>query len=300
MEITTSAGVLVSVGTIPLTIPSSGELIVRVRALTPGTDMNSSGQITEGTLTTASVGIDGAVTICGGQLCGGGEEEDCEAFRKRYIERLAYQPRATMAWLQQKLLEFPCATRVCVREGSCCRCEPECGDCGCKNCGNRMEFYVFFDDAFPCGIPPSNIVEDITTWIFGEHQGYGEGQVEIGVCGKIVAPVPIYINIFVDIEGCPSSSQKQIIADQFRALFKRICPSKPLRTKQFELIIASIIGAEFIAQVRFEIVGYETQNPPYPRYLVYADSCGIEPECDVMPCLNEIEFTNPAGRQATC
>ena len=156
-----------------------------------------------------------------------------------------------------------------------------------------MQFYVFFDDIFPCGIPPQHIIDDITDWLFGEHQGYGEGQVEIGVCGDIYAPIPLYINVFVDIEGCPSTGQKQIIEDQIRALFKRICPSMPLRTKQFELIIATVIGAEINAQVRFEIVGYEHATPPYPRHMVYADACGLEPECDVLPCLNTITFTNP-------
>jgi hypothetical protein len=293
VEIQTTNGTYISVGTVPLTIPDTGEITVRIRALTPGSDMNANGGVTEGTLVTAAPGIDTAVTICGGSFCGGAEAEDCEAFRKRYLERLAYQPRATMAWLQQKLMEFPCVTRVCVREGSCCRCEAECGDCGCKNCGNRMQFYVFFDDIFPCGIPPQHIIDDIETWLFGEHQGYGEGQVEIGVCGGIYAPIPLYINVFVDIEGCPSSSQKQIVEDQIRLLFQRICPSKPLKTKQLELIVASIIGADVNAQVRFDIVGYENATPPYPRHMVFADACGLDPECDVMPCLNEITFTNP-------
>lgn len=293
VEIQTTNGTYISVGTVPLTIPDSGEVTIRIRALTPGSDMNAGGNVTEGTLVTPAPGINTAVTICGGSFCGGAEAEDCEAFRKRYLERLAYQPRATMAWLQQKLMEYPCVTRVCVREGSCCRCTAECGDCGCNNCGNKMQFYVFFDDIFPCGIPPQNIIEDIEKWLFGEHQGYGEGQVEIGVCGGIYAPIPLYVNVIVDIEGCPSSAQKQIIADQIRLLFKRICPSKPLRTKQLELIAASIIGAEINTSVRFEIVGYENHQPPYPRDLVYADSCSIEPECDVMPCLNEISFTHP-------
>jgi hypothetical protein len=205
-----------------------------------------------------------------------------------------------MAWIQAKIMEFPCVTRVCVREGSCCRCEAECGDCGCKNCGNRMEFYALFDDTFPCGIPPANIVEDITTWLFGEHQGYGEGQVEIGVCGQIFAPVPLMVNVIIDIEGCPTSSQKQQIEDQIRALFKRICPSMPLMNKQLELIVASVVGAEINSSVRMEIVGYEDQVPPYPRELVFANHCGIEPECDVLPCLNEITFTGPDMGHAPC
>jgi hypothetical protein len=299
-EIQTTAGTYVSVGTVPLTMPDSGEIIVRIRALTPGSEMNAAGEVTTGTLTTPAPGLNTDVAICGGSFCGGAEAEECEAFRKRYLERLSYQPKATMAWIKQKLLEFPCATRVCVREGACCRCEAECTDCGCKNCGNRMQFYVLFDGVFPCGIPPQNVVEDITTWLFGEHQGYGEGQVEIGVCGQIYAPIPLLVDVFIDIAGCPSSAQKQIIEDQIHALFRRICPSTPLLAKQLELIIANVVGAEINAQVRFEFPGYEDATPPYPRNLVYVDSCAIEPECDVLPCLNTVTFVNPDQRAPAC
>lgn len=301
LEIQTTQGIYVSVGTVPLEIPASGEIIIRIRALTPGSDFNSDGEITTGTLTTPAPGIDDAVTICGGQMCGGAEAESCEEFRKRYIDRLAYQPKATMAWIKDKILEFPCATRVCVREGACCRCEPDCqcADCACKNCGNRMEFYVLFDGVFPCGIPPANVAEDIETWLFGEHQGYGEGQVEIGVCGKIYVPKPIVVDVVVDIEGCPSSAQKQLIEDQMRALFLRICPSMPLRVRQLDLIVASVVGPEINVSIYFEIVSPE--DPAEQRFAVFRSACGdLEPECDYLPCLNEVRFSNPDQRAASC
>src|SRR6187402_710157 len=302
MEILTSQGSYVSVGTVPLEIPPAGEIIIRIRALVPGAEMNSAGEITTGTLTTPAPGINDEVAICGGQMCGGRAAETCEEFRQRYLARLAYQPKATMAWIKEKILEFPCATRVCVREGSCCRCHPECTDCtdcGCKNCGNRMEFYVLFDGVFPCGIPPQNVVDDITDWLFGEHQGYGEGQVEIGVCGQIYAPIPLMVNVFVDIEGCPSSSQKQVIEDQIHELFGRICPSMPLRVRQIELIVASVVGAEVNAAVYFEIVAPE--DPVGQREAVFVSTCGdLEPECDYLPCLNEIRFPNPDNRVTSC
>jgi hypothetical protein len=299
LEISTSIGSFVSVGTIPLTIPDSSTIIIRIRALTPGPDSNSSGAVTTGELVTPAPGIDGEVQICGGQFCGGAEAEECEAFRKRYLERLAYQPRATQAWLMAKIKEFPCVTRVCVREGSCCRCEAECNDCACKNCGNRNDFYALFDGTFPCGIPPAHVVEDITTWIFGEHQGYGEGEVEIGVCGRIFTPVPLMVDVLIDIAGCPSTTQKQMISDLIRELFLRICPSLPLLNKQIDLIIASVIGAEINAAARFEIPEYVDKKPPYPRSLVYMDHCGLYPECDVLPCLNTITFTIPE-KQPPC
>jgi Baseplate J-like protein len=292
-EIQTSLGIYVSVGSIPLTIPDAGNIIAQVRALVPGSAMNAAGTVLTGTLTTPAPGIETNVEICGGSFCGGKEAETCEQFRQRYLERLAYSPRATMDWIKAKLLEYPCATRVCIREGACCKCTPECGECGCKTCGNRMEFYVLFA-GFPCGIPPTNIVEDINKWLFGEPQGYGLGQVEIGVCGQIYAPVPLMVDVIIDIVGCPSISQKQMIQDQIRALFDRICPSKPLTGKQLELIIANIIGAEISASVRFEIVAGQPPN------LAFVDHCGIDAACDTLPCLNEIVFTGPDASNPPC
>lgn len=301
LEIQTDIGTFTSVDTIPLTMPDTGSIVIRIRALVPGPTMNASGEVATGTLTTPAPGIDTAVQICGGRFCGGAEAETCDIFRRRYLDRLAYHPKATMEWIKQKLLEWPCASRVCVREGACCRCDPECEPgFGCKNCGNNMEFYVLFDDVFPCGIAPQYVIDDINKWLFGEHQGYGEGQVEIGVCGKLYTPTPLMVNAIIDIEGCPSTAQKQLITDQIRALFRRICPSLPLRAKQLELIVATIIGAEINSSVRFEIPGYETAVPPYPRELVYADACGLEPECDVLPCINEIKFTGPDQIKPPC
>jgi hypothetical protein len=291
-EITTSQGVYVSVGTVPLTIPSGGSVIVQIRALVPGPQGNSAGEVTTGTLTTPAPGINSDVEICGGSFCGGSAAEDCEQFRQRYLDRLAYHPTATMDWIKAKLLEYPCATRVCVREGACCKCSEECGDCGCKNCGNNLGFYVLFD-GFPCGIPPANVVEDIQKWLFGSPQGYGTGQVPIGVCGKIYAPVPLMVTVVIDIAGCPSSSQKQLIEEGIAALFNRICPSVPLTSKQLELIIASVIGADVNASVRFEV-------PDGTRDLAYVSACAIEPECDVLPCLAEIRFSGPDAGNQSC
>jgi len=301
VEIQTAQGIYVSVGTIPLTLSSTGEAVIRIRALTPGPEMNSAGETTEGTLTTVAPGIDGEVTICGGQFCGGAVAETCEVFRQRYLRRLAYQPRATMAWIKEKILEFPCATRVCVREGECCRCSAECGECGCTNCGNCMFFYVLFDGVFPCGIPPQNVVDDITVWLFGEHQGYGEGQVEIGVCGKIYKPEPIMIDVIIDIEGCPSTGQKQQIEDDVRALFGRICPSLPLRTKQIDLITSAVVGIDVNVSARFEVLEYKPINfgTKYPK--VYINQCGdLEPACDVLPCFNSITFVPPDLQGPQC
>jgi hypothetical protein len=297
LEIQTEIGTFVSVGSVPLTLSAEGTVIIRIRALVPGADMNAAGGVTTGTLTTPAPGINAEVQICGGQFCGGSGEESCEDFRKRYVERLAYQPRATMAWIKQKFLEFPCATRVCVREGTCCRCTAECGECGCANCGNRMEFYVLFDGVFPCGIPPQQVVDDLTDWMFGEHQGYGEGQVEIGVCGKVFMPRPLMTDVVIDIAGCPSTAQKQTIENYVRELFTRICPSMPLRVKQIDLIVASVLGTEINTSARF----VPPDGVTWSREDVWVTTCGdLEPECDVLPCINDVIFTGPDSLRPTC
>lgn len=295
IEVTTELGTYVSIGTMPLSIGADGTAVVRVRALVPGPEMNSPGSTPTATVSAPPVGVDAEATVCGGQFCGGSEDEECEAFRQRYINRLAYQPKATQAWIKAKILEFPCATRVCVREGACCRCSAECNECGCTNCGNRMEFYVLFDGAFPCGIPPEHIINDLSTWLFGEHQGYGEGQVEIGVCGKLYAPIPLPVDLFIDIEGCPTVAQKQMITDGIVAVFGTICPSIPLRSRQIEMIAATVLGANINVSARFELVG----GPD--REKAYIAPCGdLEPECDYLPCLNSVNYTPPDSMRPVC
>jgi uncharacterized phage protein gp47/JayE len=298
LEISTSIGTFIATGTVPLTMPANGEVVIRIRALVPGSGMNAAGTVTTGSLTTPAPGIDSAVVICGGSFCGGKEAEDCEMFRKRYLERLAYQPRATQAWLMQKIAEFPCVTRVCVREGSCCRCDPNCTPCNtCESCGKGLGFYVMFDDAFPCGLAPENILFDINQWVFGEHPGYGEGQVEIGVCGQIYRFDPLLLDIALDILGCPTAAQKQQITDGITALFKRICPSMPFRMKQIELIVANIIGPEIQCFVTVSYPEYPGSVPP--RCLLDVSACGdLEPQCDVQLCLGALTYLNI--QQAAC
>lgn len=293
IEVNTSAGTYISVGTVPTALDSNGVAVVRVRALTPGPGGNSSGQVTTGVLTTPVPGINTEVEVCGGTFCGGTDAEDCEAFRQRYLDRLAYKPRATAAWITQKLLEWPCATRVCTREGDCCRCDPECGECGCIGCGDKLEFYVFFDDSFPCGIPPENVVNDMNIWMFGEHQGYGEGQVEVGVCGSLYVAKPVYVNVLIDIAGCPTIAQKEAIEADVRDLFSTICPSVPLQTRQVEVIVANIIGAATNIDVRFEIIDPDPEK-------AFVTDCSLEPRCDYIPCIQDIEFSTPAPLTGSC
>lgn len=272
-----------STGTVPAQM-STGTVTIQVRAIEPGPDGNASGNVTTGQLATAIVGVNREVTVCGGRFCGGAAAEGCEAFRSRYIERLTYKPRATSAWIKEKLLEWPCATRVCERLGACC---PE--DTPIEQCGDNLQFYVMFDGSFPCGIAPDNITADINKWMFGERQGYGQGQVEVGVCGSIHTAKPHLVNLNIDIDGCPTPSQQDQIKSDVADLFTTICPSQILRARQVELIVANVLGADVATFARFTSV---TPNPAEATI----STCGdVEPACDYLPCLNSLTFTGPNG-----
>jgi hypothetical protein len=75
----------------------------------------------------------------------------------------------------------------------------------------------------------------------------------------------------------------------------------PLRIKQIELIVASVMGTEIDSSARFSIVGWEDTPPFYPRDLMWQTPCGdVEPECDVLPCLNTVSFVGPDMQKPPC
>lgn len=292
IEIQVNGNTYRSTGTVPAQMTTES-ITLRFRAVEPGPAGNlaSDAVPTTGQLTTPIVGVDSEVVICGGRFCGGKEAETCDQFRQRYIDRLAYTPRATSAWIQQELLNWPCATRVCERVGACCECGENGIPCGC---GDKLQYYVMFDGAFPCGIPPANIVADIQTWMFGERAGYGMGRVEVGICGSIHQPIAFMVDLNVDIAGCPTPAQQQQIASEIRDLFTTICPSVTLFANQIDVIVANIMGSTIAVLPRFTAV---VEN----NTLLRISPCGdLEPACDVLPCLRNLTFTGPAELQGGC
>lgn len=275
-----------SASNVPARMPATGSLTLRVQDVSPGAAGNASAIDAAGSLVTAIAGVSRDVTICGGSFCGGADAESCEQFRTRYIARKQYQPRATQAWAIEKIKEWPCVTRVMPRGGNCCACD---GDCGCANCGASLDFYVMMDGAFPCGVPPQNILDEIQNWFFGEVPGYGMGQTELGVCGRIVRPTPFAVNVYLDVLGCPTTSQVSLIQQQVDDFFTTVSPSVDLKSRQIELIAANIVGPSHDISARFEMV---TDDPARGS----VNSCGdLLQTCDSIACLNQLILTGPAA-----
>lgn len=270
-------------------LPEDGQLTFRVRATEAGRQGNTT-LPSAGTLVTPIAGINNAVQVFGG-FCGGEDAETCEQFRSRYLARKQFAPRATQAWVEQKLMEWPCVTRVCLRAGSCCTLAIDGSDSTCGTCGETLDYYVFMDDTFECGIVPQCVIDEISEWMFGpsDQRGYGLGQVEVGVCGKIHLVTPAMIDITVSDYGCITNAQKNEIRARLAEFFLTLCPSTELSTNQVNAIVGSVIGYANSYAVEFS---YD-DNAPVTDLASGVGACGvIEMNCDAVACLGNVTFVD--------
>lgn len=280
LEMTIGGADFRSVGVVPGRLNSQGAATVRFEALEAGAAAISG----RARLTNAPEGVNGLAQILG-SFCGGAAEETCEQFRSRFIGRLGYRPQATQGWIIEKLLEWPCVTRVCPRAGNCC--DPEelecCPDICSENIGN--EFYIFMDDTFDCGIAPQCVVDEISDWMFGPspRKGRGLGQAPVGVCGNLVVPEAALFTIQIDSHECLSANQEAAIREAIAGFMRQFCPSEDLTYQQLTVVIGQILGA--VAKFDIAFVGLEDG--------LTLTNCGLEVDCDVMPCVRSVRFTSP-------
>lgn len=292
LDVTIGTKTYTTAAPLPSVMPASGTLTIRVQATEPGLAGNGfsppGSTPTTGTLATAVPGVNSTVAVNGNRFCGGREQELCEEFRTRYIDRMKYKPRATSGWIEQKLLEWPCVTRVCIRGGHCCDASEECG---CCNCGEQIQYYVFMEDTFPCGLPPQEAINEMQVWMFGSPQGRGLGQAEIGVCGSLHTATPAYIDVSFQNLTCVTQQQEDEIIAQFQEYFRTLCPSGTLTSRELEAIALPILGSS----ANFSIA-LSTPNTD----LVQEFNCGMDLNCDVMPCLRNVLFPSVVAPSESC
>jgi hypothetical protein len=318
LEFTIDGNDFVSVGQGPTSLGTQGRASIHVRAVIAGDLGQPEG--TTATLTTAAPGVNHTGSLLGCEFCWGRDEEDTDTFRRRYIARLQYQPRADAAWLVDKFLDWPCVTRAARQEGTCCSCgcvgqplgsctDPVaggttgtgCSSCGCVDCGGKNNYYVFMDNSYTHGIIPDTVRAEIQTWMFGSPQGYGLGQVPIGVCGEIRAVTPAAIDINVDLGGCPDAG----IFDGVRALvaefFSTVEPSKPVAQSSLKSAIDRQypdVDAEISWSLADHTLAYGgiygPERPGISKVYFAGSGCVAEPDCDVMIVLGTLTVTPSA------
>lgn len=264
------------VSVVPDVMPENGFLILRIAA----TDAGQAGNInaTTGVLVTQIEGISTSVTAYGGTFCGGADAEECEQFRSRYLERQKYQPRLTLQWLKDKIMEWPCVTDVCDLGPNCC----ETNVRGDVLCPNNIEFYVLFRNTFPCGLAPQCVVDEITDWLFGETQGLGLGEAEFGICGRVRTATAVQLDITLNGLACATPAQGRIVQERITDYINRLCPATSLTVDALRFIGLQVLGPAATFDVRItSAVDGQTG--------VYFNQCGDAIiDCDYKACLNSI------------
>lgn len=247
----------------PAVLNASGEAVIMVQAITPGASGNDLSNGTTGTITSLAPGLDTEVSAFGQRFCGGQDAEECEAFRRRYIARKSYQPKADWAYFEAKALEWPCVTRVCRRACSCCY-------------NGDIEAHVFFDGTFEHGLAPQDVVDDMAAWMFGNPRGYGFGQMPIGVFGDLFTARAVPMTVDILNLSCVTADQLAEIKRQIEGLLSTLCPGAKFCRKWIDAIV----------------IGVEPKACDYVLNLIpegdgLTVDCGgdVSADCDVLPVL---------------
>lgn len=294
-------------------ISNSGVSVVQICALVPGADGNIS-EVHTITMTTAVAGVD--VELCGDLACGGCDEETADQLRQRYLQRIQYKPQALASWLLSKALEWPCTTRAMLRAGSCCNCECNsrgalgssnddgCEKCGCIECGGATDIYVMFDDSFPNGIAPREVLDEVQDWLFGSPQGYGLGCVEIGVCGRVATVEPVEFDMVVTVDGCTTPAELTLINSLIAEFMTTVAPSQAIQTDALITSLTRVLpNLNFNALLTLadSSVGYgQGIGPSDANSQVEITPCGFEPDCDFMMVLRNLNVISQVQDAGGC
>lgn len=277
-------------GQVPLKMAAEGWVAVRVQAEIAGSDGNEASG--KGVLITPIQGIDAEVSAYGTAFCGGAEPEECEEFRTRYLERMAFSNHTDMKWFKNKILEYPCVTSVCDRGENCC----ETDENGKAICSDFIEVHAFFDGTFDCGLPPQCVLDDMNDWLFGTPRGSGTGQAPFGVCGEVIFVQGGYINIRLDGFACYSEEQRNEVETRIREFIDGLCPSVNLSARSLELIAAQVVGNTDSFNIVIDIIDDGKSHEG-----LSLNMCGdLEVGCDWKPCLRNIEFVNLRVSKTGC
>lgn len=264
----------------PTNLDASGDATLLFQSLVPGAAVNSAtntainqlGTVTSVSATIVNVPNGWPSTITpNGLFCGGKDAELCEDFRARVILRKKTPQNATLAWLTEKALEYPCVTRVMQR--TCATC---CAD-------GQLQLYAFMDDSFQYGIAPATALVGLSTNIFGNPQGFGLGKAPIGVFGNFFPVTAGTVNIDFFNMGCVTPSQFKLIQTLIAQLFATLTPGQKLCSKWIDAIVVS---------VNPNCCNYTIQASTTDARFGAVDCFGdFVPECDILPVLGSVTYT---------
>jgi hypothetical protein len=173
----------------PTMLDASGAASVRVVGTTAGAvfDLPAGAALT---VTTTLPGIDMDAAVVGNGIIGGTDTETCDALRARVVAAESAGVISTNEeWYLQQAASYPGVTRVCTDECEGC-CDP-----------TFVSIFPFMETVFgdrdtaPYGVPPCDVLDEMTVWMFGEDQGRGQGLAPMGIRGRFETAYPTFLDV---------------------------------------------------------------------------------------------------------
>lgn len=230
----------------PSTIDPTGGAVLRVVATLPGEIYNlATGSPLVVATTTPDIDLES--TVVGNGLIGGTANETCEQLRTRILgSERAFAITTNAAWFCQNTLTYPGVTRCCF---------DECNQC----CPDELLIYPFFHGVYgdaitaPYGVPPVDVLDAMTLWMFGRFPGMGQGQAPFGVRGAYLCARPTIMTVNAwCIEGCPTGGRDRIISAVQAYLAAITCVGTALCKEDLRAVVSTAFGqANCFSDVRF-------------------------------------------------
>lgn len=265
----------------PTTLDVTGHGSLLMTSLVPGEQANVDTNAAIGYINTGVAGISATLTIVPpgwateigifGQACGGNDAETCEQFRARVIARKKLSPIADFAYIAEKAKEWPCVTRVLLRN---------CGNC-CND--GQMQLYAFADNSFPYGIMPDTALPGLNAYIFGTIPGLGLGKAPVGIFGQFypVGRARMTINFYN--MSCITPTQFVEIQKQINDLFATFIPGQIICSKLIDAIVISVNQA----CCNYKLIINSTDH-----HSTIDCNGDITPLCDYIPIIDSISYTS--------
>lgn len=263
------------VTTNPMTLNSAGAASLRVVAVTAGSQFDLANG-SDLTVSTTIPGIDIDATVVGNGLTGGTSDESCEELRRRIIMAEASAAITTNeAWYLSEAMKYPGVTRVCTED--------------CEGCCNPafLDLYPFMEGVFgdaataPYGVPPQEVLDEMNQWMFGIHNGKGEGLAPVGQRGAFQTAYPTVINVIgCCYSGC-SANHDRIVAALTAYLRNSFCVGSKICKDQVRAAIYAAIGPDpCFSQISLE----------FDDSLIREDASFAYLDCGHFPVLGTVSF----------
>jgi len=245
----------------PTALDANGGAVLRVVATLGGSayDLPAGAPLV---VSTTFPGIDLNATVVGSGINGGSNDETCEQLRARIVAFEASGVISTNGtWYLQQANSFPGVTRVCFDECEGC-CDP-----------SNVIMFPFFEGVYgdantaPYGVPPGDVLCEMTDWMFGKNQGHGEGVAPFGISGQFAAALPTMLTVKAYcFRGCPAGAAERILNALRTLVHATTCVGSRVCKEQLRAAAYAAVGPDAC----FSTVQLEFDDSLYREDAAYA------------------------------